>query len=199
MKSELNIQWINWCWSWNSNTLATWCKELTHLQRPWCWERLKVGGEGDNRGWDGWMASPTQWTWVWVNSGSWWRTGRPGVLQSTGLQRVRHDWGSELNWMLVWGPRTYWPSLNCVLPSMCVGCHWWLFTVSQSLDSAVYSASLILLFCYICGESFPWGTGETCESFPFLYSRLVWSLFLWKLLSNWMRLSFTSSCSLCLY
>ena len=58
------------CWSWNSNSLATWCEELTHLKRLWCWERLKVGGEGDDRGWDGWMASPTQWTWVWVDSGS---------------------------------------------------------------------------------------------------------------------------------
>ena len=64
---------------------------------PWCWERLKVGGEGDDRGWDGWMASPTQWTWVWANSRSWWGTGRPGVLQSMGLQRVRHDWVTELN------------------------------------------------------------------------------------------------------
>ena len=57
-----NTLWKNWCWSWNSNTLATWCKELTHLKRPWCWEGLKVGSDGDNRGWDGWMASPTQWT-----------------------------------------------------------------------------------------------------------------------------------------
>ena len=63
---------------WNSNTLATWCEQLTHLKRPWCWERLRAGGEGDDRGWDGWMASLTQWTWVWVNSGSWWGTGRPG-------------------------------------------------------------------------------------------------------------------------
>ena len=68
------------------------------FERPWCWERLKVGGEGDNRRWDGWMASPTQWTWVWVNSGSWWWTGRPGVLQSMGSQRVGHDWVTELNW-----------------------------------------------------------------------------------------------------
>ena len=60
-----------WCWSWNYNILATWCEELTHLKRPWCWERLKVGGEGDNRGWDGWMASLTQWTWVWVSSRMW--------------------------------------------------------------------------------------------------------------------------------
>ena len=58
----------------------------SHLKKPWCWERLKAGGEGGNRGWDGWMPSPIQWTWVWVNSRSWWWTGRPGVLQSMGLQ-----------------------------------------------------------------------------------------------------------------
>ena len=80
-----------------SSTLATWCEELAHLKRPWCWERLKAGGKGDDRGWDGWMASPTQWTWVWVNSRSWWWTGRPG-MQSMGLQRVGHDWVTELNW-----------------------------------------------------------------------------------------------------
>ena len=61
----------------NSNTLATWWGELTHLKRPWCWERLKVGGKGNDRWWDGWMVPPTQWAWVWVNSGSWWWTGRP--------------------------------------------------------------------------------------------------------------------------
>ena len=92
------IHWEDRCWSWSSNTLATWCEELTHCTRPWCWERLKAGGEGDNRGWDGWMASPTQWTWVWVKSGSWRWTGRPGVLQFMGSQRVRHDWATELNW-----------------------------------------------------------------------------------------------------
>ena len=83
---------------WNSNTLATSCKELTHWKRPWCWEGLWAGGEGDDGGWDGWMASPTLWTWVWVNSRSWWWTGRPGVLQSMGSQRVGHDWATELNW-----------------------------------------------------------------------------------------------------
>ena len=72
--------WKDWCWSWNSNTLATWWDELTHLKRPWCWERLRAGGEGDNRGWDVWMASLTQWTGVWVDSGCWWWTGSPGVL-----------------------------------------------------------------------------------------------------------------------
>ena len=78
--------------------LATWCEELTHLKRPWFWERLKVGGEGNDRGWDGWMASPTQWKWVWVGSGCWWWTGRPGVLWFMGLQRVGHDLVTELNW-----------------------------------------------------------------------------------------------------
>ena len=100
-KSVLNIHWKDWCWSWNSNTLATWCKELTHLKRPWCWERLKVG-EGDNRGWDGWMALLTQWTWVWVNFGSWWWAGRPGLLWSMGSQRVRHDLATELNHVKNW-------------------------------------------------------------------------------------------------
>ena len=79
------------------STLASWWEELTRWKRPWCWERLKVGGEGDDRGWDGWMASPTRWTWVWASSGSWWWTGKPVVLQSMGLQRVRHDWATELN------------------------------------------------------------------------------------------------------
>ena len=81
-----------------SNTLATWCEELTHLKRPWCWQRLRAGGEGGDRGWDSWMASSTQCTWVWANSGRWCRTGRPGVPQSMGLQRAGHDWANELNW-----------------------------------------------------------------------------------------------------
>ena len=94
----LGVHWKDWCWSWNSNTLAHSCKELTHWKRPWCWEGLGAGGEGDNRGWDGWMASPTRWAWVWVNSGSLWWTGRPGVLWFTASQRVGHDWATELNW-----------------------------------------------------------------------------------------------------
>ena len=98
MKSVLNIYWENWCWSWNSNTLATWCEELIHLKRPWCSERLKAWGERDGRGWDDWTSSPTWWTWVWARSGSWWWTGKPGMLQSVGSQRVRHNWAIELNW-----------------------------------------------------------------------------------------------------
>ena len=95
-RSALGVHWKDCCWSWNSNTLGTWCKELTYWKRPWCWERLKAGGEGDDRGWDGWMASLTQWTWVRVNSGSWWWT-RPGVLQSMGSQRIGYNWATELN------------------------------------------------------------------------------------------------------
>ena len=101
-RSVLSVHWKDWCWSLNSSTLATWCKELTHLKRSWCWERLKVGGEGDDRGWDGWMASPTQWTWVWASSRSWWWTGKPGLLQSMGSQRVRHNWATELRRWHAW-------------------------------------------------------------------------------------------------
>ena len=73
--------------------------ELTHIRkRPWCWERLKAGGEGGDRGWDDWMASLTQWTWVWVDSESWWWTGSPGVLWFLGSKVVRHDWVTQLNW-----------------------------------------------------------------------------------------------------
>ena len=81
-------------------TLATSCEELSFWKRPWCWEGLGVGGEGDDRGWEGWMASPTRWTWVGVNSGSWWWTGRPGMLRFMGSQRVGHDWVTELtDWL----------------------------------------------------------------------------------------------------
>ena len=78
--------------------MATSCEELTHWKRLWCWEGLGAGGEGDDRGWDGWMASLTRWTWVSVNSGCWWWTGRPGMLRFMGSQRVGHDWAAELNW-----------------------------------------------------------------------------------------------------
>ena len=79
-------------------------KNWLFWKKHWCWERLKAGGEGDDSGWDGWMASqwvPTQWTWVWVGSGSWWWTGKPGMLQSIGSQRVGHDWATELYWLII--------------------------------------------------------------------------------------------------
>ena len=96
-KTSMNL------WKLKLHTLATWCKELIHWKRPRCWERLKAGGEGDNRGWDGWMASLTHWTWVWASSRSWWWTGKLGVLQSMGLQRVRHglsNLASTHSWMV---------------------------------------------------------------------------------------------------
>ena len=84
--------------NWNlTYSLATSCEQLTHWKRLWCWDGLGAGGERDDRGWDGWMASLTRWTWVWVNSGSWWWTGRPGMLRFMGSQRVGHDWATELN------------------------------------------------------------------------------------------------------
>ena len=97
-RSALGFLWREWCWSWNSSTLVTSCEEVTHWKRLWCWEGLRAGGEGDNRRWDGWNAPLTRWTWVWVNSSSWWWIGRPGVLQYVGSQRVGHDWATELYW-----------------------------------------------------------------------------------------------------
>ena len=118
--------------------LATWCKELTHWKRPWCWERLKAGGEGENREWDGWMASPTQWTWVWASSGSWWRTGKPGMLQSMGSQRVGHDWVTELNWgrlIIVHKPYT-----QGIPPKESPGnqlvCHWFKYPLSGTRETS---------------------------------------------------------------
>ena len=92
-KSILNTDWKDRCW--DSNTSATWSKELTHWKRPRCWERLRAGGEGGYRGWDGWMASLSPQTWVCTNSGRWWRSGKPGVLQSMGSQRVEHNLATE--------------------------------------------------------------------------------------------------------
>ena len=97
-RSALGFLWRDWCWSCNSSTLATSCKDLTHWKRLWCWEGLGAGEEGDDREWDGWMALLTQWTWVWVNSGRRWWIGRPGVLRFMGSQRVGRDWVTELNW-----------------------------------------------------------------------------------------------------
>ena len=116
LKSLLNIHRKDWCWSWNSNTLATWYKELTHLKRPWCWERLKAGGEGDDRGWHGWMASPTQWTWVWLISG--FGDGQEGLVCCGSLGRKELDMTERLNWTegkvwewssLVHNGKEFWP------------------------------------------------------------------------------------------
>ena len=105
-------------WSWSSNTLATCFEELTYWKRPWCWQRLRAGREGDERGWDGWMLSSTQWTWVWTNSRRWWWTGKPGVLQSMGSQRVGHDWVT----VLVFWPRGMWDTSSPTRDQTCTPC-----------------------------------------------------------------------------
>ena len=128
MRSVLGVHWKDWCWSWNSSTLATSCEELTRWKRPWCWEGSGAGGEGDGRGWDGWMASPTLWAWVWVNSGSWWWTGRPGVLRFMGLQRAGHDWATELNWTdlyRVWKEEYVWLQKTLEFSVFFIQCSKW--------------------------------------------------------------------------
>ena len=131
-RSVLGVHWKDWCWSWNSNTLATSCEELTHWKRPWCWEGLGAGGEGDNRGWDGWMASPTRWPWVWVNSGSWWWTGRPGVLWFMRSQTVGYNWATELNWTDVYNKLPleccFMITLDLHLFVLCLLSHYWADT-----------------------------------------------------------------------
>ena len=132
------------CWSWNSSTLATWCEELTPWKRPWCWERLKAGGEGDDRGWDGWMASPSRWTWVGASSGSWWWIGKHGVLQSMGLQRVRHNWATELSWIFhcLYIPHLLYPPVSRHL-----GCSHVLATVnSDAVNTGVHASYWIRVY-----------------------------------------------------
>ena len=130
-ESTLDVHWKDWCWSWNSSTLATWSKELTLWKRPWFWERLKAGGEWEDRGWDGWMASLIQWTWVRASSGSWWWMGKPGMLQSMGSQRIRCDWGAKLNWTV------------CPVLSEALEIDWWTTTKK---DPCPYGA------CVLAGE-----------------------------------------------
>ena len=114
---------------------APWCEEPTHWKRPWCWERLRTGAERGDRGLEGWMTSPIQWIWVWVNSGRWWRTGKPGMLESMGSQTVGHDWLAEQPWWLrlVWRrvPTQWWLELGLdpfvgrvTLKGMCTGSLW---------------------------------------------------------------------------
>ena len=110
--------------------LATWCDELTHWKRPWCWERLKAEGEGEDRGWDDWMASLTKWTWIWANYRRWWGTGKPGMLQSMGLQRVRHDLVTEQQFRKVKGTVFQTLTFSIFLPFLLIfqGWHWLMKT-----------------------------------------------------------------------
>ena len=177
------------CWSSNSSTLATWCKELTHWKRPWCWEGLRAGGEGDDRGWDCWMASLSRKTWVWVNSGSWWWAGWPGVLWLMGLQRVRHEWRTELNWteyfwehwneaLTLQGPErlcvTMSPSFKLLRFSPVAT----MKTVhmpgyNNSLQSPFWSLSNLSLL-----SQFFWSTGSVCCNTIMRKCHTLWRLFL---------------------
>ena len=127
------------------NTLATSCEELTHLKRPWCWKRLKSRREGDDRGWHGWMASPTQWTWVWVNSRSWWWTGRPGMLQYMGLQRVKHDWTELNSFIKHWHRYFKWIDSFCFqkISVLCIFYYWPYFIGKETMAMILRFLSII--------------------------------------------------------
>ena len=137
-EAETSVLWPVW----PAETSVLWWEELTHLKRPWCWERLKAGREGDDRGWDGWMASLSQWTWVWVNSGSWWWTQRPGVPQPMGSQRVRHNWTTELKWTgTVWSSGfPYFPQFNIK----------WTLLYTEVINSYCIRGSLLFLTSAPC-------------------------------------------------
>ena len=153
------------------------CEELTHWKRPWCWKGLGAGGEGDDRGWDGWMASLTRWTWVWVNSRSWWWTGRPGVLRFMGSQRVGHDWATELNWMKSWvwvpshfscvrlfcNPMDYSPPASSVYGILWARILDWVAMTSSRWSSQLMDGILSLLSPALAGGFFTTNaTGKTC-------------------------------------
>ena len=134
-KSTLNIHWKDWCWSWNSNTLATWYEELTHLKRVWCWDRLKGQGEGEDRGWDGWIASLTRWTWVCVSS---------GVGDGHGSLACCSPWGCKES------DRTEWNELNWILIIL-----WFLF---DKMGSRIFSVPSPGALCVVLGASPHMGT-----------------------------------------
>ena len=120
------------------NPLATWCKELIHWKRPWCQERLKAGGEGEDR--DGWMTSLTRWTWVWVSYKSWWWTGKPGVLQSMGSQRVGHYWVTEQIFWINFSYFTFLPILLFIIAHRCENIPYlFLYRGSAFTNISVYS------------------------------------------------------------
>ena len=145
---HLLVYWKDWCWSWSSNTLATWCREPAHQKRHWCWERLKAWGEGEVRGWDDWMASPTQWTWVWASSGGWWRTEAwPAAAHMVAKSWAwLSDWATEQQLILmIPDPQQFnsvhhssLPVILCLLP--------WNFLVSFLLPN--WSDHHVVLFIF---------------------------------------------------
>ena len=141
------------------------------LERPWCWEGLGAGGEGDETGWDGWMASLTWWAWVWVSSGSWWWTGRPGVLRFMGSQRVRYDWVTELNWT------------NSKYNLMC-GFKRSFVTISQWMSCT--SRRAFSLFCYVTLK-------DKCRGAVHLYSEKILTKTIILALVSWCQAHLTDN------
>ena len=133
IEAILNIHWKDWCWSWNPNTLSTWCKGPSHWKRPWCWERL-TAGEGDDREWDGWMASLTQWTWVWTDSGRQWKTGKPGMLQS--MESQSRIWLS------------YWTTTAMYIPFWVLSIYFYSHCVLNALAQICAPAYLRIILSY---------------------------------------------------
>ena len=140
------------------NIVATWCEELTRRKRPWCWERVRAGGEGDARGWDGWMASLTQWTWAWANSGRQWSVGNPGMLQSMGSERAGHD----SDWTTLW--------------IYLIGC--WILLYSYKYPWVFFSETQLYYFSDLLGKN--WAVfiysplwGKTCM---YILPNSPWSL-----------------------
>ena len=200
-RSALGFLWKEWYWSWNSSTLATSCEELTHWKRLWCWVGFGARGEGDDRGWDGWMASLTWWTWIWVNSRSWWSTGRPGMLRFMGSQRVRHNWVTELNWTelnklvvfycslwvqthdLIW-KLPHWSVYSLLLPKPCRLYFmvlflsfkaWWEITLTIT-----YSTGLGASFPLISHRFLPYSAGGSPQA-DFLQGKYFLTLYLLQL------------------
>ena len=181
-----------------------WCpcteKSLGLLENGVCWEGLGAGGEGDNRGWDGWMASPTRWTWVWVNSGSLWYTGRSGMLRFTGSQRVGHDWATKLNWTEL-QPVSYYNSYmcvcmwgmgggSCVSITLCFSYLVFFFLILDILDNTVAT----LDSCWPTSPIFP---SVICQIFgQWLGQLFYWSLFFYLMWSIWCQYSEDASSGL---
>ena len=143
-KSVLNIHWKDLMLKLKLQYLVTWWEELAHWKRPWCWERLKAGGEGDDRGWDVWMASLTEWIWHWANSRSWWRTGKPGMLQSMGS----HDWATELN-SSSYASKNWFPqiSVHCIVLRLFVKAKTqWLKTTENSKKRKILPVGVYLIW-----------------------------------------------------
>ena len=199
-RSVLGVRWKDWCWSWNSSTLATSWEELTHLKRPWCWEWLGARGEGDDRGWDSWMASPTRWTWVWVNSElvmdrEAWHAAIHGVAKS----RTRLSNWTELNWLSI-SSCASWPSAcppwrNVYLALLLISCLGCLFFFLLSYMNCLYILEMkplsVALFANIFSHSigchFVYGFLCYAKLLSLIRSQLFIFAFISVALGDWLK------------